>query len=317
MGRCYKPIIIVSFLLSIFIISAQGQNYRDQKKLIRLKPNNLLVFGQILEASGETISGGATVTLFDPPGAKMVETIPVDDLGEYLFILEKGKTYGLIVEKEGCFPFYSQFVVPTDEEEEWEWPIQLPDQLQNRYELKYPPMATGPSNPETLDSLVTFLSQFSNIQVWIPELSDSIFPLRTSRIKSKFIDAGIESFRIHVGPTPGSADQFVILEFINDNTGVSIEGDPTDEDISEYDSPDDPLPPGKWTLQFLASRRELQSSDLKGIKEFRMFEGKDGYYRYTYGVYDSKEKAQAGQSYLRSKGFSQSMVKKIEDLQKL
>jgi len=290
----------------------QGQNYRDQKKLIRLKPNNLLVFGKVLIPSGESISS-ATVSLFDPSALKIIETIPVDDLGEYLFILEKEKTFGLIIEKEGFFPFYSQFTVPTNFDEEWENLVQLPDGLQNRYKLFYPSRSTTPANTEVLDELLSTLSGFNNLMVWIPDEEDSIFPLRLSRIKDSFLKAGIELHRLFVGSAPGNIDQFIHLQLISES--------PLDDQgggISQEEKPSlHPLTTDKWTLQFVASKNMLQQSDLKGISDFKLFKGKDGYYRYTYGTYNSKEEADTGKAYLMGKGFNQTFAKKIEDLQKL
>ena len=317
MGR-FKPFVVIIIVAGLLVSSVHGQNYRDQKKLIRLKPNNLMVLGQILTPSGETLSG-ATVSLFDPPAAKILETIPVDDLGEYMFILEKGKTFGLIVEKEGFFPYYTQFTVPAEPEEEWDNPIQLPLGLQNRYRLIYPPRSTGPSNPEVLEELLNSVSSFESLLVWIPGDPDSVFPLRVSRIKNSFSEAGIEPHRLYIGDTPGSPDQFIHLELINDHSLDVQEDHLNQDDIS--DTEDDPeggsISPEKWTLQFVASKKKLQASGLKGITSYKVFEGKDGFYRYTYGIYNSREEANSGKAYLKEKGFDQSFAKKIEDLQKL
>jgi len=313
-----KPVIIIIVLLGLLSVSVQGQNYRDQKKLIRLKPNNLLVFGQILTPAGESITG-ATVSLFDPHGAKILETIPVDDHGEYLFTLEKGKFFGLIIEKEGFFPYYSQFSVPTDLEEEWENEIQLPDGLKNTFKLIYSPKSTGPTNPEVLEELITTLTNFSDLLVWIPDETDSVFPLRVSRIKNSFIETGIESHRLYTGGIPGSPDQFIRLVLFVDNSLAEVVGEDIQDDVSlEEDLPaHDPVSADKWTLQFIASKNELQTSGLKGISNYKVYHGKDGYYRYTYGIYSSKEEANSGKAYLKEKGFNQSFAKKIEELQKL
>ncbi len=312
MGHFNKTIIIIIILLGFLASVVQGQNYRDQKKLIRLKPNNLLVFGQILTPSDEPISG-ASISLFDPPGAKIIETIPVDDLGEFLFTLEKGKTFGLIIEKEGFFPYYSQFTVPTDLEEEWEKSIQLPDGLQNRYKLLFPFKSNDPANPEIINEIANTLSGFSKLEVWIPEEIDSLFPLRINRIKNILLEAGIESHRLYIGIPPGNADQVIHLQMISENTL----DDQNDTAGTEENTSEDPVTPDKWTLQFVASKNKLQSSSLKGIINYKVFHGKDGFYRYTYGIYNSKKESEAGKALLKSKGFSQPFAKKIEDLQKL
>ena len=59
-----------------------------------------MVFGKINDYTGEKLSG-ANVSLFDPIILSTIETIPVDDRGEYLFTIEKGKKIGFLVEKKG------------------------------------------------------------------------------------------------------------------------------------------------------------------------------------------------------------------------
>ena len=304
--------LITILLLGFFVSSAAGQNYRDQKKLIRLKPNNIMVFGKISDPSGKPVLG-ATVSLFDPQGAKIIEIIPADDLGEYLFTLEKGKNFGLIIEKEGFFPYYSQFTVPQNPEQEWENNIQLPDGLRNRYTLVYPPGSNEPSNYEALEEVINAMTEFSGLLTWIPDSRDSIFALRTNRIKNKIIEAEIELSRLFVGTPPGSADQFIRLQLINSDSGEGA----TDEPALKAETNREMLSPDKWTLQFVASRTKLNDSELKGISDYHVFEGKDGYYRYTYGIYNSMEEANNGVAYLKGKGFSQSFAKKIDSLQKL
>ncbi len=312
MGHSKKPIIILLAFFCFMAVTVHGQNYRDQKKLIRLKPNNILVFGQILASSGEAIND-ATISLFDPPGAKILETIPVDDLGEYLFTLEMGKSFGLIIEKDGFFPYYTQFIVPTNLEEEWEYAIQLPKGLINRVELSYNYGSVIPSNQDILEELISTLSSFTDLSVWVPEEPDSIFQLRIAELRNIFLEAGVESYRLFTGESPTDPERFIQLSI---NSEKKTEGNDSFETDEITDNTPD-LSPNKWTLQFIASKKELPNSDLKGLDDFKLFRGKDGYFRYTYGVYNSKEEADAGKAFLKNKGFGQAFAKKIEDLQKL
>lgn len=320
MGRSSKLIVILFFLVSALAGSVHGQNYRDQKKLIRLKPNNLLVFGQVNTHSGNPLTG-ASISLFDPSIAKVVETIPVDDLGEYLFTLEKGRTFGLIIEKEGLFPYYTKFTVPLDLVEEWEHPINLPDGLKNRYELYYSNRLGAPSNEDELEELLNALSKYQDLLIWIPEESDSDFPSRYNSIRDIFSEAGIETYRIIAGPPPDDMNQFISLRLINEYLPAdTLVNENIEErtDKNPDDSVSEPLSSAEeWTLQFIASKNKLSDSALKGLKDFKIFVGKDGYFRYTFGNYKSKEEADKGKVFLKSKGFNQAFAKKIEDLQKL
>ncbi len=312
MGRSKKSIIFLLVLIGFMSITVHGQNYRDQKKLIRLKPNNILVFGQILDPSGEVINN-ASISLLDPQRAKILETIPVDDLGEYLFTLEKGKSFGLILEKEGLFPYYTQFIVPTNLEEEWEYTIQLPEGLINNIELSYNYDSDIPSNQKALEDLINTLSNFKDLSVWVPEEPDSIFQLRIAELRNTFLEAGIESYRLFTGESPSDPERLIKLRINSEKKPEGSELTETDKIISNKPI----ISPNKWTLQFVASKKELPESDLKGLGDFKLFRGKDGYFRYTYGVYDSKEDAESGKAFLKKKGFGQAFAKKIEDLQKL
>ena len=63
--------------------------------------------------------------------------------------------------------------------------------------------------------------------------------------------------------------------------------------------------------------RELSKGELKNLESTRMFKGKDGYYRYTYGVFNSRQEANQAIPILRNKGFSQAFPKLIGNLKKL
>lgn len=320
MSRSNKRIFILLFLVAFISVNIYGQNYRDQRKLIRLKPNSLLVFGQIETPAEESLTG-ATISLFNPSSAKIIETIPVDDLGEYLFTLEKGRTFGLIIEKDGLFPYYTQFIVPVDIEKEWEKSIKLPDGLINTYALNYEYGATNPSNTEELENLTSSLVRFNDLSVWVQEDSVAIFQNRIDNLKSIFSEAGIDSYRLLIGAPPTDPDRYIRLRIIGSAAPANNEIIESETEASEEEAVEDEekpaVSPDKWTLQFIASKNELTGKDLKSVEDYKLFKGKDGYYRYTYGIYDSKEDSQAGKSYLRNKGFNQAFAKKIADLQKL
>ena len=317
MDSSKKYFFILLILFSVISVNIYGQNYRDQRKLIRLKPNKLMVFGQIQTPSEEVLTD-ANISLFDPSSSKIIETIPLDDLGEYFFTLEKGKTFGFIIEKEGLFPYYTQFLVPFDTDKEWDNSIKLPEGLVNTYTLQYEYGAESPSNIEELESLTNTLSAFNDLSMWVLENSDAIFQNRMDSLKSILYEAGIESYRLLIGPPPNDPDRYIRIRIISNDAPVNNDLNEPEATEEMDDKEEEPaISPNKWTLQFIASKNKLSAKDLKGVEDYKLFKGNDGYFRYTYGVYDSKEDSNTGKSYLRNKGFNQAFAKKIFDLKKL
>ncbi|MCK5821213.1 MAG: SPOR domain-containing protein [Bacteroidales bacterium] len=308
-----KRFLIITLLASIYLIvpeSTQGQNYREQMKLIRLKPNNVMVFGVINDYTGEKLSG-ASISLFDPSILITTETIPVDDMGEYLFTIEKGKKIGFLVEKEGYFPYYHELTISLDAEDEYEYKLHLPDGIRKTYSLIYTSDGTIPSNNDLLEELISLLINQTGLSIWMPVQENPLGKSRITFLDSLFLSRGIEDYRLISGSLPGDTDQIVELNFMTDT-----EAKETDASVFEGKSmvsdKDD-----KWTLQFSASRSELSVKGLKNLKDTRMFKGKDGYYRYTYGVFNSRQEANQAISFLHDKGFSQAFPKLIGNLKKL
>jgi len=290
--------------------SSQSQNYRDQMKLIRLKPNNVMVFGKISDYTGEKLSG-ASISIFDPAIYNTLETIPVDDLGEYLFTLEKGKKIGFLVEKESYFPYYHELTIPEDAEDEFEYNLHLPDGIRKAYSIIYTVGGIVPSNNSLLEELISLLINQPGLSIWMPVQENPLGKSRIAFLDSLFLSRGIEDYRLISGSLPGDTDQIVELNFMTDS-------DAKDTDASVFEANSDALDmDDKWTLQFSASRNELSSRDLKTLENTRMFKGKDGYYRYTYGVFDSRQEANQAIPLLREKGFKQAFPKLIGNLKKL
>ncbi|MCD6347205.1 MAG: SPOR domain-containing protein [Bacteroidales bacterium] len=269
-----------------------------------------MIYGKILDYTGQKLSS-ATISIFNPKTFNIEETIPVDDLGEYLFTVEKGSYIGFLVEKDSYFPYYLELKIPLDAENELEKDLYLPDGIRKDYSLVYAPQAEMPSNTDLLEELISLLISQSGLSLWIPSQENPLGKSRLNFIDSLFQARGIEKYRLVSGSLPRNSDQIVQLNFL------------TDQDVSEpeqgifenlaTDQGEDNL----WTLQFSASRNKLTARNLKGLKNTRMFKGKDGYYRYVYGTYSSRQEANQAISYLQSKGFSQAFPKKIGKLKKL
>ncbi|MEA1878300.1 MAG: SPOR domain-containing protein [Bacteroidota bacterium] len=308
-----KRFFLFTLLASICLMlpdSTQSQNYRDQMKLIRLKPNNVMVFGKINDYTGEKLSG-ANVSLFDPIILSTIETIPVDDQGEYLFTIEKGKKIGFLVEKKGYFPYYHELTISLVADNELEYNLHLPDGIRKTYSLIYTLEGNIPSNNSLLEELISLLINQTGLSIWMPVQENPLGKSRITFLDSLFLARGIEGYRLLSGSLPGDTDQVVELNFMTDPEAKEADAS-VFEGNSTVSGKDD-----KWTLQFSASRSELSARDLKNLKDTRMFKGKDGYYRYTYGVFNSRQEANQAISFLRDKGFSQAFPKLIGNLKKL
>lgn len=303
--------IILSISICILVTPESfGQNYRDQMNLIRLKPNNVLVIGKIHDYNGDKISG-AKISLIDPSLLSTLETIPVDDLGYYLFTLQKGKKFGFLVEKKSYFPYYHELTIPLDIEDEYEYNLHLPDGIRKEYSLVYTSEGTVPSNNNLLEELISLLINQTGLSIWMPAQQNPTGNSRNSFLDSLFQSRGIEGYRLISGSLPGNADHIVILNFITDPEA-------READVSDFGgSAENTDNNDKWTLQFSASRNELSDRVLKDLDEVRTFKGKDGFFRYTYGKFKTRQEANKAIPLLKSKGFSQAFPKLVSNLKKL
>lgn len=299
-------------LLLIQPEQSRAQNYREQMKLIRLKPNNVVVYGRIADYTGEKLSG-AHISLFDPQSLSVVETIPIDGAGEYLFTLEQGKTVGFLIEKDGYFPYYHEFTVPAETKEQLEFNMALPDGIRNEYLLIYGPESKIPSNVSLLEELISLLLNQTGLSIWIPNQENPLGTARNNFIDSLFQSRGIEAYRLISGSLPRNTDQIVQINFITDPEANTVsEADYQGSEAQTATGGD-----AQWTLQFAASKNELSERDLRNLKSVKVFKGKDGFYRYCYGTFNSRQEANQAINLLRDKGFNQAFPKLIGNLKKL
>lgn len=286
-----------------------AQNYREQLALIRLQPDNSVVIGKISDYDGDKLSG-AKISLFNPRSLSILQTIPVDDQGEYFFTIKKGQTLGFLIEKEGYFPYYHQLTVPVEAPEIIEQALQLPDGIRRTYILIYPPEGFIPVNGGILEELISLMMNQTELSLWMPDQQNPLGKSRIVFLDSLMLNRGIEPYRILSGSLPGNRDQIV---------EISFETDPDAQQISAYS--EQPISRSgsdeKWTLQFSASKSKLPERDLRGLSDYEVFEGKDGYFRYTYGQYNSRQEANDAIIVLRNKGFNQAFPKLIGNLKKL
>lgn len=308
----YSRLTIYSILPLLFLFGLThilpAQNYRDQMILIRLSPGYCMVFGQVTDYDGEKLTR-ADISLYDPYSFDLVETIPVDDLGEYLFTLRKGQRVAFLIHKDGYFPYYHEMVIPDDAKDRYEYPIRLPDGIRKDYTLIYHPEGSIPANTGILEELISLLLNQTGLSLWMPDQENTLGKSRISFLDSLFLSRGIEAYRLLSGSLPGQTDQVVELNFETD-ADASLPATYDTESVAT--SRED-----QWTLQFSASKNKLSERDLKGLIDYQVFEGKDGFYRYTYGVFPTRQQANEAIPVLREKGFSQAFPKLIGNLKKL
>ncbi len=302
----------LSLLISLlFVMSGNlsSQNYRDQILLIRLQPNFSLVYGSVYDYSGDKLSR-ANISIFDPATFTITETIPIDDAGDYLFTIKRGRTLGFLIEKEGYFPFYQEFTIEADANDHIEMPLHLPDGIRKDYTIIYSPEGHIPSNVEIVEEMISLLLNQPELSLWMPDQENPLGKSRIAFLDSLIQSRGIEPYRLISGSIPGNRDQIVELNF---------ETDPDAEEIKSWNTTPGPSSAEdfKWTLQFSASKSKLSERDLKGLKNVSVFQGKDGFFRYTYGKYATRQEANRDIQTLKDKGFNQAFPKLIGNLKKL
>lgn len=298
----------ISAIIFLVGLSVMAQNYRDQRILIRLNPGYCMLFGKITDYDGNKLSR-AEISVYDPTTFVITETIPVDDSGEYLFTLRKGTEHGLLISKSGYFSYYHVVVIPPDAPDEFVYPLQLPDGIRKDYTLIYPPDGRIPANTGILEELISLLINQTSLNLWMPDQENLLGKSRIQFIDSLSQARGVEKYRLVSGSLPVNKDQIVQLNF---------ETDPDAEMLATYNTEGQAVPQDqKWTLQFAASKSKLSQKDLNGLKDYTIYEGKDGFYRYTYGVYNTRQQTSEGIAVLKSKGFSQAFPKQIGNLKTL
>jgi len=294
------------FSLTVFL---PAQDFRDQLNLIRPKPGNCLIYGPITFDQKVNFSD-ATVTLLDVRTHETLEKITSDSQGWYLFSVIKGRKQALLIEKDGFFPYYREILIPVDvPESAMEMAIVLPPDLRNVYALYYVPMDTvaGYNSQLLIDRLTRLLVHNPELQIRFESLGDSLDPVRINQLTARFMDHGIRSDRLTVGTDADTLPTGLLVEIRIGREDLAERGSEGVPDLSDDD----------WTIQFAASRSTLPEKNYRGLDPVFEFKGKDGFYRYTYGSFGSREEAVQKLSMVKKKGFPQAFTKKAGAIRKL
>jgi GT2 family glycosyltransferase len=297
------------FGLSLLTQEAHGQDFKDQLFLIRPLPDNCLVYGTLTQPDGTPLPD-VQVSLIDPSTHEMPEKILTDRNAWYLFSVKKGTPYGLLIEKEGYFPYYVQTTVPSDfADNRMEKNLILPDDLKNSFSLYYPndDLIPGEKSKILITQIIDLMKKQPILSAWFDPEGDSLDFARINQLTTQFMDSGIDVSRLLTGPEPDSTVTHIriVINIGPENTEL-IQATP------------DALPPDDaWTIQFVAARSPMNRNSFKDLEPVYEFKGKDGFYRYGYGNFKTRAEANKKLSFVKKKGFSKAFAKTVASIKKL
>jgi GT2 family glycosyltransferase len=300
------------FLLVFFAHAgtySQGQDFKDQINMIRPKPDNCLIYG-ILSHQNNELLPAVRVSLIDPKSHEIPDSILTDRNGWYLFSVKKGFPYALIIEKDGYFPYYLEYTIPIDfPETKMERNIVLPDNLKNDFSLFYPASDTtlGEQSRLLVNQLTDLLKKQPLLSVWFDPQGDSLDSARIELLISGFIRGEIKNSRLLKGDRPDRSIAFIRIEI---NTGP-------ENVVLLQQSADDQPGDEVWTIQFLASKTPLNKKAFKGLNPVNEYKGKDGFYRYAYGTFKTRDEASRKLQVVKKKGFDKPFAKTAGAIKKL
>ncbi|MFA5814683.1 MAG: glycosyltransferase [Bacteroidales bacterium] len=304
-----RHILLIALLLSTLVPHTESQDFKDQINMIRPKPDNCQVYG-VLSLQNKELLPDTRISLIDPKSHEISESIMTDRNAWYLFSVKKGFPYGLIIEKDGYFPYYAEYTIPFDHpENRMERNIALPDDLKNDFSLYYPAADTvlGEKSQGLLVQLTALLKKHPGLSAWFDPQGDSLDFARINLLTSAFMRNGVEIAQLRTGSRPDPAETFIRIEI---NTG------PENAALLQPSSGAQP-PDELWTIQFSASKTSLSKKSFKGLDPVHEFKGKDGFYRYTYGTFKTREEANRKLLLVKKKGFNKAFTKTVGSIKKL
>ncbi len=304
-----KHILLLLLLLTALVPESIGQDFKEQINMIRPLPGNCLVYG-ILSTQRQEPLPDIRVSLINTRTHEIAEIIKTDRNAWYLFSVAKGSPYGLLIEKDGYFPYYTESTIPLDSTgTRMERNIRVPDDLKNDFSLYYPSSETvlGEKSKELFGQLITLLKKHPSLSAWFDPQGDSLDFARINLLTAELVHNGVKMKQILSGAQSDDTETYIRIE-INTGTENAVLMEPVEGDL-----PPDEL----WTIQFSASKTSLSKKSFKGLDPVHEFKGKDGFYRYTYGSFKSKDEATRKLTLVKKKGFSKAFAKTVGSIKKL
>jgi len=301
--------LIIALFLCALNPPLNAQDFKDQINMIRPIPDNCLIYGAI-SLQNKTLLPDIKVSLINPRTYEIKDSVITDRNAWYLFSVKKGVPYGLIIEKDGYFPYYAEYTIPSDfPENKMEREIYLPDDLKNNFSLYYTPGETvmGEVSQVLVGQLTTLLQQHPKLIAWFDPQGDSLDFARINDLTSTFLKGGVNISQIRTGLEPDPSATYIRIEINTGPENASL------MQTSQEEVPDDE----QWTIQFVASKTSLSKKSFKGLDPVHEFKGKDGFYRYTYGTFKTREEANRKLSVVKKKGFPKAFAKTAGSIKKL
>jgi O-antigen biosynthesis protein len=316
MAKGYRSIVqksarvLITLLATLTLFSqAQGQDFRDQINMIRPLPDNCLIYGT-LSLPGDRLLPDIRVSLLDTRTHEVKESIMTDRNAWYLFSVKKGYPYGLIIEKDGFFPYYLENTISLSQaENRMEINLVIPDDLKNDFSLFYPDAGTilGDMSRQLLAQLSSMLKRQPTLNAWFDPQGDSLDFVRINNLTTLLIEEGVSISRLKTGTQPDAAETYIRIEINTGPENAELLQTSTKEQLSE----------DLWTIQFAASKTPQSKKSFKGLDPVHEFQGKDGFYRYAYGTFKSREEANRKLAFVKKKGFSKPFAKSVGAIKNL
>ncbi len=308
-ARNVRFLLLISLLLWTAVPRAASQDFKDQINMIRPLPDNSLVFGTIAYQNKELLPD-IQISLINLKTHQITETLRTDRNAWYLFSVKKGFPYGLLIEKPGYFPYYTENIIPFDfQENRLEKNLILPDDLKNEFSLYYPAddTALGEKSNVLLTQLIQLMQKQPRLNIWFDPQGDSLDFTRVNSLTAGFMRNGISVSRLISGKQPDSTSTFLTIQIITGPENAVL------MQTAGAELPDDE----SWTIQFSASKSPLGEKSFKGLDQVNEFKGKDGFYRYTYGSYKTQAEANRKLQIVKKKGFNKAFSKNVGSIRKL
>lgn len=272
---------------AIRTVTIPSDDRENEKVRITLEEKNLPIIVRVFKEADDTPLGGAQVRVVS--FAEDEFEITANDNGIGSFRLPEGTPFVAIGNKDGFTGMYSGVVERTVEEEPVIHPV---------------PAIDDPAKQLPILGLVRDQNglPMEGLLVWVTDMAtqDTIPATIENGIFYFFGEKG-HSYNVKV--TAANYDR----QEKNVDVALTAQSVPPLEFM---------LRPVEiyYTVQILALKNEelVRKSFLKNLKGVVLYDGKDGFHRYTYGEYKGLEDAQAMLEKIRKMGYSDAFVRKVE-----
>lgn len=320
---------VFTVLFFCIVYSGFSQNENIQQKYLRVNPNVCLLTGKVLSENNNIVKD-AILTIIEGKSKNFLGSFEVEPTnGGYSISLTKNIDYQIIIETNGYFTYLMNVNIASSEGKETEKNIIIPDSYKKYFKLDFEKISFN----EKHDSIVNFISDILSVneemKLKLIFQDDSISGLLADSMIKAFDGFGINSNRlINDGENPEEKDDHMLsLEIRHQIIPVyepekkivkeekEIVSKEKIEEISEKnivgeeitDMEGDPV----YTIQLSATKKPLKPGFFESLDNVKVYHGKDGYYRYTYGKFVTLKFAEFKLEEVKKRGYKNAYIKKI------